>query len=295
MADTTTTNYSLTKPEVGASADTWGTKINTNLDTLDATVKSVSDVANAAIVDGAGTVDATNLAADSVGSSELQSNSVGADELQSNSVGSSELQSNSVGADELNVTGNGTSGQYLASDGDGTMTWTTLSSDPSMGGDLSGTASNAQIVANAVGTTEIANSAVTDAKISGMSSSKLTGALPAISGAALTNLPPGGSTVNVFQATTTWNGSNSSSAVQTTYMQSSGLNFAPRVQVNAKSAAITYRTRLVPVRGSDSCYKCSTPGYPTANYQSAVSTNHTSSFKSGTLKYRISYTYITIT
>jgi len=128
-------------------------------------------------------------------------------------------------------------GKFLKSTASSTE-WAVVDTDATMGGDLSGTASNAQLVANAVGTSELAtdsvtnakiatnavnadsiaadavgsseiaanavggselangsigtdhlsNSAVTDAKISGMSSSKLSGALPAIDGGALTGL-----------------------------------------------------------------------------------------------------------
>jgi hypothetical protein len=51
----------------------------------------------------------------------------------------------------LSATGTPSSGNFLRGDN----TWTAVSTDPTMGGDLSGTASNAQIVASVVGVAEL--------------------------------------------------------------------------------------------------------------------------------------------
>ena len=129
--------------------------------------------------DLSGTVSNAQIAANAVTSTEIASNSVGIAELNvadgsnqqvltTNGSGTlswtsktdATIGANTIGITELDVS-DGTNGQALTTNGSGTLSFTTISAgDPSMGGDLSGSASNAQIVANAVTATEIASNAV---------------------------------------------------------------------------------------------------------------------------------------
>jgi hypothetical protein len=153
---------------------------------------------------------------------DVSTTAVGGD--LSGTVANAQIGNNTIGIPELNINGgDGSAGQVLQTNGAGVMSFVTPANaaGASVGGDITGTVANAQIVSSAVGSTELATNAVTtvkitdlnvtaiklaansvttdkivnanvtDVKIAGMSASKLTGALPAISGAALTGLSAG--------------------------------------------------------------------------------------------------------
>ena len=84
------------------------------------------------------------------------------------SVTTAKIADNAITEPKLSAANVPTSGQILSYNGTN-FTWvaqpTGTASDPTMGGDLTGTASNAQVVANAITTTALATSAVTTAKI----------------------------------------------------------------------------------------------------------------------------------
>jgi hypothetical protein len=109
--------------ESGATADQTASEILTAIKTVDGTGSGLDadtlDGSHAsAFLTGNQTI---TLSGDATGSGTT-SISVS---LAADSVGASEIAANAVGASELNVSGNGTTSQFLRSDGDGTFTWAT--------------------------------------------------------------------------------------------------------------------------------------------------------------------------
>ena len=84
----------------------------------------------------------------------------------SGSISNAQIITNAVGLTELNVTAPSTGGQLLSADGSGNLQFITPASNMTLSGDVSGNLANTQIVAQAVGTPELATNAVTTVKIS---------------------------------------------------------------------------------------------------------------------------------
>ena len=117
--------------------------------------------------DLSGTASTATIVAGAVTSTKLATNAVTTAKITDANVTTAKIADGSITIPKLSASNSPASGQVPSYNGTN-FTWVAQgggSGDPAVGGDLSGTASNAQIIVGAVGSTELATNAVITAKI----------------------------------------------------------------------------------------------------------------------------------
>ena len=89
-------------------------------------VASAGSIGTASIADDA--VTSAKIADDAVIAAGIADDAVGAAAIADDAVGAAAIADNAVGAAAINISGNGTAGQVVASDGDGSFSYSTLAS-----------------------------------------------------------------------------------------------------------------------------------------------------------------------
>lgn len=120
--------------ESGTSKKVTGSQIKAYVNAGDGALAAKNTVATADIDNDAVTtakildanVTTAKLAADAVDGTKIADDAIGNEHIATDAVNADSIAANSVGADELNVTGNGTAGQALTSDADGSFSWTDM-------------------------------------------------------------------------------------------------------------------------------------------------------------------------
>jgi hypothetical protein len=113
------TNGDLLPVVAGGTGSSTASGSRTNLGLGDLAVKST--VATADI--DADAITNAKIADDSIDSEHYVDGSIDTAHIADDQITSDKIADNAVGADELNVSGNGTAGEALLSDGDGTFSW----------------------------------------------------------------------------------------------------------------------------------------------------------------------------